>query len=83
MKNYFDKTIHLQVSELIKRSVEYAFQNYPLIPDYVRTHAQEMEDDVMRQHIELYVNKFSLDLGDAGISAIENLRTVFFKSLHS
>jgi len=65
-----------KISALIKKSVEYAFANYPQITDYTREHAQEMDENVMRQHIELYVNNYSLDLGEAR-EAIEQLRKVF------
>jgi 1,4-dihydroxy-6-naphthoate synthase len=61
-----------KISGLIKKSVEYAFANYPQITDYTREHAQEMDENVMRQHIELYVNNYSLDLGEAR-EAIEML----------
>ncbi len=40
---------------------------------YVREHAFEMDDDVMRAHIGLYVNAFSDDLGDEGIAAVDEL----------
>ncbi|WP_438944651.1 MqnA/MqnD/SBP family protein, partial [Sediminibacterium sp.] len=52
---------------------EYAFSNYPSVSDYVVAHAQEMSQDVMRQHIDLYVNNYSLDLGEDGLAAVEVL----------
>jgi len=69
----------LKVNELIRRSLEFAFKNYPLITDYVKQHSQEMSEEVMRQHIDLYVNKYSLDLGDEGRLAIESLHQVFLE----
>lgn len=69
----------LKVNELIRKSLEFAFTNYPLIPDYVKQHSQEMSEDVMRQHIDLYVNNYSLDLGDEGKLAIESLYQVFLE----
>ncbi len=69
----------LKIDELIKRSLEYAFKNYPLITEYVTKHSQEMSEDVMRQHIDLYVNNFSLDLGDDGKKAIDTLYHVFLE----
>jgi 1,4-dihydroxy-6-naphthoate synthase len=68
-----DKKISLKIDRLIKKSIEFAFSNYPLITDYVKQHSQEMSEDVMRQHIELYVNNFSIDLGNDGKQAIETL----------
>ncbi|MFI5186773.1 MAG: 1,4-dihydroxy-6-naphthoate synthase [Chitinophagales bacterium] len=66
-----------KIDALIKKSLEYSFKNYPLITDYVKQHSQEMSEDVMRQHIDLYVNNYSLDLGMVGKQAIETLQKVF------
>ena len=66
-----------KIDGLIKQSTEYAFAHYPELNDYIRSHAQEMSDDIMRQHIDLYVNQQSLDLGDNGRSAILQLLKVF------
>ena len=65
------------INSLIKQSLEYAYSNYPLIPDYVTQHSQEMSEEVMRQHIDLYVNNYSLDLGVDGRHAIETLYGVY------
>jgi 1,4-dihydroxy-6-naphthoate synthase len=61
------------VERAIRQSVEAAFQNPDASAGYVRDHAQEMSADVTRQHIELYVNRFSLDLGEDGGLAVEEL----------
>lgn len=68
-----DKEVQYTVGRLIRKSVEYAFSHYPLIDDYIKAHAQAMDEEVMRSHIELYVNNFSVDLGDAGRRAIAML----------
>jgi 1,4-dihydroxy-6-naphthoate synthase len=73
MKKEFDHAIIAEVDNLIRKSLQYAFNNYPDLPDYVRQHSQEMEEEVMRKHIDLYVNDFSLDLRDEGRKAIEEL----------
>jgi 1,4-dihydroxy-6-naphthoate synthase len=73
VKRSIDKEISLKIDRLIRKSIEFAFNNYPLITNYVKRHSQEMSDDVMRQHIELYVNNFSIDLGNDGKQAIEAL----------
>jgi 1,4-dihydroxy-6-naphthoate synthase len=73
MQNKFDISIQLKIQSLIKISVEYAFKNYPQITEYVRCHAQEMSESVMRQHIDLYVNNYSIDLGDEGKKAVDTL----------
>lgn len=76
IKRAVDRSISLKVEKLIKNSIEFAFSNYPIIPGYVKQHSQEMSEDVMRQHIELYVNEFSGDLGSDGKKAIETLFNV-------
>ncbi len=60
-----------KVDSLIRESLLYA-RAHPEEPmGYIKEHAQEMEDEVIRKHIELYVNDFSVDLGDEGTRAVE------------
>lgn len=76
VKRSVDKSTSLQIDKLIRKSIEFAFSNYPMITDYVKEHSQEMSESVMRQHIDLYVNDFSIGLGVDGKKAIETLFTV-------
>lgn len=69
-----------KINSLIRQSLEYAYSNYPFITDYVKQHSQEMSEEVMRQHIDLYVNNYSLDLGTDGRQAIETLHDVYKQS---
>lgn len=69
----------LKADSLIRKSLEFAFKNYPAIPEYVKLHSQQMSEEVMRRHIDLYVNNYSLDLGDEGKRAIESLHQVFLE----
>ena len=62
-----------KINTLIRKSLEYAFEHYPQLPEFVRSHAQEMDERVMRQHIDLYVNNYSLTLGEDGEKAIRTL----------
>jgi 1,4-dihydroxy-6-naphthoate synthase len=57
----------------IRASVEHAFAHPEASRDYVRAHSHELSEEVCRAHIELYVNDFSLDLGDEGLAAIGRL----------
>jgi 1,4-dihydroxy-6-naphthoate synthase len=75
--NRIPKPIMQQVDQLIAKSVAYAFNNYPTISEYVSCHAQEMSEAVMRQHIDLYVNDFSADMGETGKNAIETLVHIY------
>lgn len=76
------ETLAAKVNRLIRKSLEYAFAHYPALPDYVKTHAQEMDETVMRQHIDLYVNNYSLTLGPDGENAIQILLRTYAR-LHS
>ena len=62
-----------KVNRLVRRSVEYAFAHRDESLPYVRAHAQEMSEDVMYRHIDLYVNEYSVTLGSEGTRAIEIL----------
>jgi 1,4-dihydroxy-6-naphthoate synthase len=61
------------VNRIVRRSVEYAFAHRDASLPYVREHAQEMSEDVMYKHIDLYVNDFSVDLGTEGREAVTRL----------
>jgi 1,4-dihydroxy-6-naphthoate synthase len=80
IKKSISKDIQNDVDMLIRKSLEYARKNYPVISDYVKDNAQEMNEDVMRKHIELYVNDYSEDLGEDGLKAIELLRGEYLKT---
>ncbi len=73
-----DATIARQVDSLIKKSIEYAYHNhYAELADYVKVHSQEMSEAVMRKHINLYVNEYSIDLGATGRNAVLKLLDVY------
>lgn len=78
-----DIELSLKVDRLIKKSLEYAFAHYPLITDYVKQHSQEMSEVVMRQHIDLYINNYSLGLGEDGKKAVLKLMEVFAQINHT
>jgi len=82
MRNDFEPSLREKINQLIKQSVEYAFANYPSLAPYVRQHAQEMSEAVMRQHIDLYVNNFSIGLGADGHRAVDALCQVY-QSIHT
>jgi 1,4-dihydroxy-6-naphthoate synthase len=62
-----------KINRVLRRSVEFAFANPKSGLEFIRSHAQEMSEEVMYKHIELYVNKYSLDLGVEGKKAIKLL----------
>lgn len=62
-----------KVNQLIRKSIEYAYQNPSSSLNYMQQHAQEMDADVMKQHVDLYVNQYSSDLGEEGKNAITQM----------
>lgn len=62
-----------KVNRVLRRSVEFAFANPKSGLEFIRSHAQEMSVEVMYKHIDLYVNQYSLDLGEEGKKAIQLL----------
>lgn len=72
-----DAAAQQKIDRLIRKSIEYAYSNYPVLTDYIRMHSQEMSEDVMRMHIDLYVNDYSIDLGESGRSAVKKLLEVY------
>ncbi|WP_020674755.1 1,4-dihydroxy-6-naphthoate synthase [Geopsychrobacter electrodiphilus] len=72
-KRNLGKALINAVDDAIGRSLDYAWAHPRQATAYICAHAQEMDEAVMRQHIELYVNQYSRDLGDAGVAAVEDL----------
>jgi 1,4-dihydroxy-6-naphthoate synthase len=62
-----------RVDEAIRASLRFARENDAQVAPYVRKHATEMEETVMRAHIDLYVNEYSQDIGENGIAAVREL----------
>ena len=73
LRRSFDKELSVTIDSIIKESLAYSWNNYPALSQFVKDNAQEMEESVMRQHIELYVNNYSTDLGEEGRQAIIQL----------
>lgn len=76
MNRRFDPAIMAKIDSLIRESVAYSWEQYPALSPFVKEHAQEMSEDVMRQHINLYVNNYSASLGQEGRAAIWQLLEV-------
>lgn len=73
IKRNFDIVLQKSVERIIKRSIEFAFNNPESSKEFVAQHSQEMSEEVCRQHINLYVNKYSLALGKEGEFAVNTL----------
>lgn len=73
MRRSYDSQLIKTVDHIIKESLAYSWANYPKLSSFVTENAQEMEESVMRKHIELYVNEYTTDLGVEGKRAIITL----------
>lgn len=73
IKRDLAEDIQLKVNRAIRRSVEFAFANPKSGLTFIKEHAQAMQEEVMYKHIELYVNKYSIDLGFEGRKAVQLL----------
>lgn len=73
IKRSLDKQLAATVDSIIKESLAYSWKHYPDLSGFVKENSQEMEETVMRKHIDLYVNDYTTDLGDEGRRAINTL----------
>ena len=71
IKRNVDKALQEKVQRLIRKSIEYAFENPTESLVFVKQNAQEMDAEIMQKHINLYVNEYSLSLGEKGKAAIQ------------
>ena len=73
VRRSFDLELSTKINRVINRSLAYANENAHALPSFVTENAQEMSEEVMRNHIGLYVNEFSLALGKEGRLAVLEL----------
>jgi 1,4-dihydroxy-6-naphthoate synthase len=77
IKKGLAKGIGEKLDRLIKKSLQYSFEQYPALSSYVKDNAQTMSEEVMRQHIQLYVNDYSVDLQEEGRNAVQQLYNIY------
>jgi 1,4-dihydroxy-6-naphthoate synthase len=73
VKRNISENIQQKIDRVLKRSIEFAFTNPLSSLEFVKQHSQEMSEEVMQKHIDLYVNKYSVDLGKEGKQAIQTM----------
>ena len=73
VKREIDENTISKFDNLLSKSVRFAFENPLLSRDFVKQRAQELEDDVIEKHISLFVNDYTISLGDEGRQAVERL----------
>ena len=78
LRRSFDEDLKAKINRILFDSIQYAFAHPDDGMPYIREHAQEMDEEVMRSHINLYVNEYSKDLGINGKNAVIKLfKTVY------
>ncbi len=73
IRKNFSKEIKITFDKVLKSSIEFALKNPDSGYDFIKDNAQELSDGVIKKHIELYVNNYTLDLGKNGRKAIDLL----------
>jgi len=71
IRRNIDQRTKYQIQQLIRESIDYARREYPRLSDFIVSNAKEMAESVMRQHIDLYVNEFTEEVGTDGQAAVE------------
>jgi 1,4-dihydroxy-6-naphthoate synthase len=73
IKRTFDEKTKNEIDTIIKNSIEFAFKNWNLVYKFIKQYAQNLDDEVIKKHIDLYVNKHTIDLGIEGKNSINFL----------
>ena len=73
VKREIEEKVVSEFDKLLADSVRFAFDNPQLSRSFIKQHAQELEDDVIEKHISLFVNDFTISLGDEGRKAVDKL----------
>ena len=72
-KRELGRELILKVEDLLRQSIEYSYNNRFEPMGYIKEHSQELSDGVIKDHINLYVNNFTIDIGDEGEKAVVEL----------
>jgi 1,4-dihydroxy-6-naphthoate synthase len=73
MRRSFDAKLGAAIDDIIRQSLNYSWERHPELSAFIKQNAQEMQEEVMIKHIDLYVNKYTTDLGKKGRNAINTL----------
>ena len=77
VRREMDNDLQRKINRVLRKSIEYAFENPLRSSEYVASNAREMEYDVQRKHIEMFVNSYTIDISQTGESAVEKLYEVW------
>ncbi len=72
-KRSLGEGLNKKANKTIRKSIEYALSNRNEPMEYIKAHSQELSEDVINQHINLYVNAYSVDVGEEGEKAVNEL----------
>jgi len=76
IKRSINREIKIEIQSLIRESIEYAYANPSLSLPFIAENSQEIDPEVTKKHIDLYVNEYSLDLKEEGTAALEHMLSV-------
>jgi len=79
VKRSLSEKVKSDINKILRSSIEYAMANPFSATNFMKTHAVELHEDIIMKHVELYVNNYSIDLGEEGKKAIEKLRLEYSK----
>ncbi len=71
-----EERVQQELNSLLRESIEYAFNNPSSSYEFVKSHAQYMEPEIVRKHIEMFVNSYSLDITEQGERAITTMLSI-------
>ena len=75
-----DNEIHQKVNRILKKSIEFAFEHPCVSDEYVNSNAQIGDRGIQHKHIELFVNQYTLELGEEGKNAVYSL---YLRAMHN
>ncbi|MDD3740780.1 MAG: 1,4-dihydroxy-6-naphthoate synthase [Bacteroidales bacterium] len=76
IKRSLSEHVKTDINKIVRNSIEYAFANPSSAMDFMKNNAVELEDDILQKHVNLYVNDYSIDLGEDGRKSVEKLKEV-------
>ena len=71
-----DAEVHARFASLLQHSIQYSYEHRDEVGVTMRKYAQELDDEVLWQHVELYVNPLTHDLGETGITALRKMQAL-------
>lgn len=73
IKRSLPESVKSDINDILRSSIEYAFANPGSAMSFMKQNAVELKEEIIMQHVELYVNNYSVDLGVEGINAVKKL----------